>query len=106
MSLQSFLDLTQWPSDPTVVVGIVISTALYWAGVRYMQAHGLGRRLAWWRQALFALGLVVLFLTLNSPLDDWADTYLWSHMLQHELLALVVAPLLLLGEPMLIMWRG
>jgi cytochrome c oxidase assembly factor CtaG len=98
--------LAQWPFDPTVITGLVISAALYWLGARYMRAHGLGRRLAWWREALFALGLIVTFLTLDSPLDSWADQYLWAHMLQHELLALVVAPLLLLSEPLLVMWRG
>ncbi len=71
-----------------------------------MRSHGLGRHLRSWRTALFALGLVVILFTLNSPIDDWADQYLWVHMLQHELLALVAAPLLLLGEPLMIMWRG
>lgn len=98
--------LTQWPFDPTVVIGLVISGVLYWRGVRYMRARGLGRRLRAWRAALFALALVTLFFTLNSPLDGWADQYLWAHMLQHELLAVVAAPLLLLGEPLMVMWRG
>lgn len=98
--------LASWPLDPAVITGLVISASLYWLGARYMRAHGLGRRLRPWRVALFALGLGLLFLTLDSPLDGWADTLLWAHMLQHELLALVVAPLLLCGEPLMIMWRG
>lgn len=101
-----FSSLASWPFDPAVVIGLVISAALYWLGAHYMWTHGLGRRLVWWRMALFTLGLLVIFLTLNSPLDEWADQYLWAHMLQHELLALVGAPLLLLGEPLLVMWRG
>lgn len=101
-----FSSLASWPVDPAVIIGLVISAALYWRGARYMRAHGLGRRLVWWREVMFALGLIVLFLTLNSPLDDWADQYLWAHMLQHELLALIAGPLLLLGEPALVMWRG
>lgn len=98
--------LARWPFDPAVIAGIVVAAALYWLGARYMRAHGLGRRLRLWRAGLFALGLLTLFFTLNSPLDDWADQYLWAHMLQHELLALTVAPLLLLGEPLMVMWRG
>ncbi len=101
-----FSSLASWPVDPAVIIGLVISAALYWLGARYMRSHGLGRRLVWWREALFALGLIVLFLTLNSPLDNWADQYLWAHMLQHELLAMVAAPLMLLGEPAMVMWRG
>ncbi len=107
MNLSAFLtSLAQWPYDPTVIIGLVISAALYWRGASYMRSHGLGRHLRSWRTALFALGLVVILFTLNSPIDDWADQYLWVHMLQHELLALVAAPLLLLGEPLMIMWRG
>lgn len=107
MGLPSLLSsLANWPFDPAVVIGLVISAAFYWLGAHYMQTHGLGRRLVWWRMALFALGLLVIFLTLDSPLDAWSDQYLWAHMLQHELLALVGAPLLLLGEPLMVMWRG
>lgn len=98
--------LAQWPFDPGVIAGLVISAALYWRGARYMRAHGLGRHLRRWRTGLFMLGLVVVLFTLNSPLDGWSDQYLAAHMAQHELLALVAAPLLLLGEPLMVMWRG
>jgi cytochrome c oxidase assembly factor CtaG len=43
---------------------------------------------------------VTLLLALVSPLDALGDDYLFSaHMLQHELLVVVVPPLLLLGLP-------
>lgn len=64
---------------------------------------------AWTRQggrpiglsfACFYGGLVTLALTLNGPLHDLSDSYLFSaHMVQHLLLTLVVPPLLLLGTP-------
>jgi len=45
-------------------------------------------------------GLLVLFLTLNGPLHDLSDTYLFSaHMVQHLVLTLVVPPLLIMGTP-------
>ena len=45
-------------------------------------------------------GLAVLLLTLNGPLHDLSDYYLFSaHMVQHLLLTLVVPPLLLAGTP-------
>src|SRR5437868_6800916 len=41
-----------------------------------------------------------MFLALATPLDTVADTYLFTaHMLQHLLLTLVAAPLLLIGTP-------
>ena len=48
----------------------------------------------------FGSGLALLFLSLNGPLHDLSDTYLFSaHMVQHLLLTMIVVPLLLLGTP-------
>ncbi|HET7585672.1 MAG TPA: cytochrome c oxidase assembly protein [Gemmatimonadaceae bacterium] len=48
----------------------------------------------------FAAGLAVLFLSLNGPLHDLSDGYLFSaHMTQHMLLAMAVTPLLIAGTP-------
>ncbi len=44
--------------------------------------------------------LALLFLTLNGPLHDLSDFYLFSgHMVQHLLLTLVVPPLMIAGTP-------
>ena len=44
--------------------------------------------------------LVLLFLTLNGPLHDLSDFYLFSgHMVQHLILTLVVPPLMIVGTP-------
>jgi putative membrane protein len=52
------------------------------------------------QRAAFVSGLVILFLTLNGPLHDLSDYYLFSaHMVQHLILTLVVPPLLILGTP-------
>lgn len=50
--------------------------------------------------ALFYAGVALLYLTAGGPLHKLADEYLVSaHMLQHTLLMLGVAPLLLAGTP-------
>jgi putative membrane protein len=52
------------------------------------------------QRALFISGLLVMFLSLNGPLHDLSDYFLFSaHMVQHLLLTLVVPPLLILGTP-------
>jgi putative membrane protein len=52
------------------------------------------------QRTLFLSGLLVMFLSLNGPLHDLSDYYLFSaHMVQHLLLTLVVPPLLILGTP-------
>lgn len=99
--------LSSWPIDPGVVIGLIITSALYWLGLRYAKRRGIERRhITPWRTALFALAMVVIFFTLDSPLDTWADTLVWAHMVQHELLTMVAAPLLLLSQPFMLMWRG
>ena len=45
-------------------------------------------------------GVLLIFLALVSPLDELADTYLFSvHMAKHILFVLVVPALLLIGLP-------
>ncbi|SRR5579875_47115 len=104
MDIQSFFAM--WTFEPTVIIGLVVAAFLYWWGARYSIRRGLARHLRWWRAACFAGGLLVIFLALESPIDAYSDQYLWTHMLQHELLTLVAPPLLLLGEPAWPMWRA
>src|SRR5438309_4967154 len=50
--------------------------------------------------ALFSCGVGVLLLASDWPIHDLAEQYLYSfHMIQHLLMTLVAAPLLLLGTP-------
>ena len=52
------------------------------------------------QRASFVVALAVLFFTLNGPLHDLSDSYLFSaHMVQHLVLTLIVPPLLILGTP-------
>lgn len=52
------------------------------------------------QRAAFVAGLVILFFSLNGPLHDLSDNFLFSaHMVQHLVLTLVVPPLLVLGTP-------
>lgn len=48
----------------------------------------------------FTGGTVLLFLSLNGPIHDLSDNFLFSaHMIQHLLITLIVPPLWLLGLP-------
>jgi len=61
-------------------------------------AHGPRRSPA--EPARFFAGLGVLLASLNGPLHDLSDYYLFSaHMVQHLLLTLLAPPLLLAGTP-------
>ena len=53
-----------------------------------------------WQKLSFCAGLFVIFATLNGPIHDLSDYYLFSaHMVQHLLLTLLLPPLLIAGTP-------
>lgn len=82
----------KWDLHPSVVIGLVLLGGLYvfLGGQRSARRH----------VASFVGALLVLFVALNGPLHNLADTYLFSaHMGQHLLLTLVFPPLLLYGTP-------
>ena len=104
MTLQTLL--RDWPFDPAVIGGVALSALLYWLGLRYSIRAGLSRHVRWWQVVAFAAGLLVVLIALDSPLDTLADNWLWAHMIQHDLLTMVVPPLLLLGAPAWPFWRA
>ncbi len=65
-------------------------------GTPSVEADALGPTVA--QRASFLLALAILFFTLNGPVHDLSDYYLFSaHMVQHLVLTLVVPPLMLFG---------
>lgn len=101
------------PVENLPLLGALIAAWMYWHGGRSFRAacrQGTieARRIGVerWRSISFALGLVVLVLALQEPLDGYADTLFWAHMVQHVLLLAVVPPLILLGVPWMRMWRA
>jgi len=81
-----------WPLDPTVYVGLA---ALFlghaWLARRVDDAEAK-------HTLYFGLGLLTLWVALETPIDTISDHYLDSiHMLQHVLLGFVAPPLMLLG---------
>lgn len=97
---------TAWSWDPGVVLGLVLGAWVYGRGVRVLwRRAGVGRGVACWRAGAFAGGLLALFVALVSPLDALGTALLAAHMVQHMLLVLVAAPLLVLGLPQLgLLW--
>jgi cytochrome c oxidase assembly factor CtaG len=80
-----------FPFDPSVYAGLL---ALF-------LGHALlarGREVPTINTLYFLLGLFVLWLGLETPIDVISDRYLDSvHMLQHVLIGIIAPPLLLLG---------
>jgi putative membrane protein len=82
----------RWDWHPSVVIGLALLGGLY----AYLGGLAAPRR----RVTAFGASLVVLGVSLNGPLHNLSDGYLFSaHMVQHLALTLVFPPLLLYGTP-------
>lgn len=89
-----------WAFEPGVVIPLVLTGWLYFIGFRRLRCtspNALGN----FEGAAFAAGWLTLVLALVSPLHPWGSVLFSAHMLQHELLMLVAAPLLVLGRPLI-----
>jgi cytochrome c oxidase assembly factor CtaG len=83
--------LLLWEFEPSIVIGCAFLLALYLYAVRF-QLTG--------KALVYALGVLVIFLALVSPIDVLGDDYLFSaHMLQHMMLGTIAPPLLIAGLP-------
>jgi len=76
--------------------------ALYAAGVRRYNSRHTARPFPATRAGAFALGVAAAAAALAPPLDGLSAWLLAAHMVQHLLLMLIAAPLILLGTPLLI----
>ena len=96
-----------WHAHPDVLLGLALIEGVYLLGVgplrtRYNLAGFADSR----QTATFTAGVLVIFVSLLSPIHELADTYLFSaHMVQHVLLTLVAPPLLILGTPVWLVRR-
>ena len=85
------------PWDLAVLALLAASGGLYALGTQRIAARG-GRQPLRERVA-FATGWGVLVTTVLPPLDEWAVQMFSAHMIQHELMILVGAPLVMAGRP-------
>lgn len=97
--------LLQWSFDPLPLVGIIATAAAYiWAVRRVNSAHPTNRQPPY-RTWLFLAGLAALGVALLSPIEAYEGSLFSVHMVQHMLLELVAAPLLLAGAPITLTLR-
>jgi putative membrane protein len=74
-----------WP-----LIGVVVTAVLYGRGRRRADVRG---------ELCFYAGLLTVVTAVEWPVDSYADTLFWVHMVQHVLLTMVAPPLILLGRP-------
>ena len=92
--------MSGWEPHPDVVAVLALAAGAYAAGVWRVRRWRARRTIA------YAAGLVALAVALLSPLDAAAETALHPHMVQHLLIAMVGAPLLVAGAPLTLALRA
>lgn len=90
-----------WRPEAWLLWLLALAVVLYAAGVvRLWRQAGPGRGIGRRQAAAFAGGWLALAAALATPLDALGARLFAAHMVQHELLMVVAAPLLVLGRPL------
>jgi putative membrane protein len=87
-----------WSFDPAIAAGIFVLCVAYVVGLGRLWSKGRSRGVSVLQSVSFAGGVAVLVIALLSPLDGLAESLFSAHMIQHLLLILVAAPLLIAGS--------
>ena len=95
-----------WSFEPAILILIALTTLIYARGMwNASQRASPGHSLPVWRWLLFLAAMLSLVVALVSPLDALSSALFSAHMVQHLLLMIITAPLLVLGElPLAIVW--
>jgi putative membrane protein len=88
-----------WYAEPVPLIAAAAGVFLYDRGSRRLAAEGSEGAPSGVQKACLAIGVAVILVALLSPLDDLALQLQWAHMVQHVLLLLVAAPLIVLSRP-------
>ena len=97
--------LGTWRFEPSLAVGILgVAAAYLYAAHRVSVQHPAA---VWPRRytVSFIAALAITWIVTLGPIGAYDDTFFWAHMLQHLALTMLVAPLLLLGAPILLVLR-
>ena len=89
-----------WSFDPFLILALVVAgwheIGLWRLARRSRPDRTRERRL---RSLWFYAGLAVLLVAVESPIDYWADSYFFAHMIQHLLLMFAAPSLIVAGAP-------
>ena len=89
--------------DLFLLVNLALAAGVYaWATRRVRFSDTWPKRASF----CFYLGLGLMALTYLGPIAAWSHTFFWAHMTQHLVVMMVVAPLLVLGNPVTLAFRA
>jgi putative membrane protein len=91
--------LLQWRLEPMVLILAALAIVGWLLLARRVARAHPSHPPSAWRDAAFLGGVATLVIALCSPIEAYEGALFSVHMLQHMLIELVAAPLLLLGAP-------
>lgn len=90
-----------WSLEPAVIAAIVLAITGYVVGMRRLgRGKGAGRNTRARQSWAFTGGILALIVALVSPLAALGSALFSAHMLQHVVLMLIAAPLLVIARPL------
>jgi len=120
-----WVDANGWPIPPSVLLGCLIAEILYFRGWQVLVKAEQAKRApmaspafagfdageyqwdSWfWRGTYFLGAIFIILLGDSAPIDILSSRFFWVHMIQHLLLLVVMAPLLVAAAPPLPLWLG
>ena len=122
-----WVDANGWPVPPIVLLGCLVAEVLYFRGWSVLVKEEQGKKAArtkhstqfasshtgefqwnswFWCGIYFIAALFVFLLAASAPIDILSSRFFWVHMVQHLLLLVIMAPLLVAGAPLIPIWLG
>jgi putative membrane protein len=84
-----------------LAISLAAALLIYTAGLaRAWRRVGYGRGVRPIEAAAFVAGWLALAFAVSPAMHDWSETWLAAHMVQHELLMVVAAPLIVVSSPL------
>jgi cytochrome c oxidase assembly factor CtaG len=94
-----------WSFEADLWIPVLLASFFYWRAVVLVDRRHKANPVPPWRLWSWMLGLTVLVLALGSPIEFYDTTLFSVHMIQHLLLTMVAAPLLVMGAPITLLLR-
>ena len=88
--------------DLFLLTNWILAAGWYAWAVRKVRRTGTWSR---WASSCFYIAIALLALTYLGPIAAWSHTFFWAHMTQHLVVMMVVAPLLVLSNPVTLAFR-
>jgi len=97
--------LTAWSLDPLLQVTVIVSTVFFLLAVRRVDRAHPAKPVPRARTVAFLAGMLAIEVALQSGIERYDTTLFSVHMVQHMLLTMVAAPLIVLSAPITLILR-